>query len=326
MSHPRRKVYKANDGSCNTKKRLPGAKPAHPRNRARPAFVARRRHYVCVRVKRPGNVDLDARLLHNASSRGSGEISTMRAFKRSRIVVPLISVVAAFAFSAQAQEQQQHKPPPQGQAKPVAPAVRQGPPRGGQGPAVQGQAMHGPQGPQGQRVVRGNFPARNFGGRPYRGRLAWEGGRWRHEMHNGRFGWWWDVGGAWYFYPQPMDGPPAYVSDVEVMDDVAGGPDDDVGPGPGYPPPAAAYAPPPPPPGPDPAASAVGGAIVGGVLGGLISGRPVGAAVGAITGGTIGAIAGAQAAARPGYYLAQGGCYYKYPSGQYAQVDPRNCY
>ena len=38
------------------------------------------------------------------------------------------------------------------------------------------------------------------------------------------------------------------------------------------------------------------------------------------------AVTGKQAAARPGYYLAQGGCYYKYPSGQYAQVDPRNCY
>jgi hypothetical protein len=258
----------------------------------------------------------------------------MRALKRSRIAVPLISIMAAFAFSAQAEEQQ-HKPP-QGQARPTTPAVRSAaPPHTGQGqgqgqvmrgPQGQGQAVRGPQGPQGQRVVRGNFPARNFGGHPYRGRLAWEGGRWRHEMHNGRYGWWWDVGGVWYFYPQQMDGPPAYVSDVEVMDDVAGVDDDGpVGPGPGYPPPAAAYAPPP-PPAPDPAASAVGGAIVGGVLGGLISGRPVGAAVGAITGGTIGAIAGAQAAARPGYYLAQGNCYYKYPSGQYVQVDPRTCY
>ncbi len=240
----------------------------------------------------------------------------MRAFKRSRIAVPLISIVAAFTFSAQAQEQE-HKPP-QGQGRPAAPAAHPAAPRTGQ--------VRGPQGPQGARVVHGNFPQRNFGGHPYHGRLAWGGGRWRHEMHNGRMGWWWDVGGVWYFYPQPMDGPPTYVSDVEVMDDVAG-PDDEMqpGPGPGYPPPVAAYAPPPPPP-PDPAASAVGGAIVGGVLGGLISGRPVGAAVGAITGGTIGAIAGAQAAARPGYYLAQGNCYYKYPSGQYVQVDPRSCY
>jgi hypothetical protein len=249
----------------------------------------------------------------------------MRGFKRSRIAVPLISILAAFAFSAQAQEPP-HKPPPQGQGRPAAPAGRPAAAPAGRPAAGQ---VRGPQGPQGPHVVRGNFPQRNFGGHAYHGRLAWGGGRWRHEMHNGRMGWWWDVGGAWYFYPQPMEGPPTYVSDVEVMDDVAGPDDggpDGPGPGPGYPPPVAAYAPPPPPPPPDPAASAVGGAIVGGVLGGLITGRPVGAAVGAITGGTIGAIAGAQAAARPGYYLAQGNCYYKYPSGQYVQVDPRSCY
>jgi hypothetical protein len=254
----------------------------------------------------------------------------MRALKRSRIAVPLISIVAAFAFSAQAQEQTK---PQQGQGKPAAPAARPVAPGARPGAPAPGQApragqVRGPQGPQGARVVHGNFPQRNFGGHPYHGRLAWGGGQWRHEMHNGRMGWWWDVGGVWYFYPQPMEGPPTYVSDVEVMDDVAG-PDDGMmdGPGPGYPPPpVAVYAPPPPPPPPDPAASAVGGAIVGGVLGGLITGRPVGAAVGAVTGGTIGAIAGAQAAARPGYYLAQGSCYYKYPSGQYVQVDPRSCY
>lgn len=245
----------------------------------------------------------------------------MRAVRRLQIAVPVISIVASFALSAQAQEPPQHRPP---QARPAAPAGR---------PAVAPRGQVGQvHGPQGARVVRGNFPARNFGGHAYHGRLAWQGGRWRHEMHNGRMGWWWDVGGAWYFYPQPMDGPPAYVSDVEVMDDgYADGPDGPDGPPPvgaGYPAPPVAYAPPPPPPppAPDPAAGAIGGAIVGGVLGGLISGRPVGAAVGAITGGTIGAIAGAQAAARPGYYLAQGNCYYKYPSGQYVQVDPRSCY
>src|SRR5271167_4079308 len=232
----------------------------------------------------------------------------MSTFRRPRIVLPLISIVAVFALSAQAEEQ--HNQQKGGQGKQVQagrPAPRTG-------------AVRGP-----QEYARRGLPERNFGGRPFHGHLAWEGGQWRHEMHNGRLGWWWDVGGVWYFYPQQMDGPPTYVSDVEVMDDVAG-PDDGMpdGPGPGYPPPVAAYAPPPPPP-PDPAASAVGGAIVGGVLGGLITGRPVGAAVGAITGGTIGAIAGAQAAARPGYYLAQGNCYYRYPSGQYVQVDPRSC-
>ena len=248
----------------------------------------------------------------------------MRAFRRFQIAVPLISIVASFALSAQAEEPR----PREGQGRPAAPTGRPAvAPRAGGAPQVRG-----PQGPQqGQRVVRGNFPTRNFGGHPYHGRLAWEGGRWRHEMHNGRFGYWWDVGGVWYFYPQPTDGPPTYVSDVEVTDDAYAGQDGPDGPdggppvGGGYPPPVA-YAPPPPPPPPDPAAGAVGGAIIGGVLGGLITGRPVGAAVGAIAGGTAGAIAGAQAAARPGYYLAQGNCYYKYPSGQYVQVDPRSCY
>lgn len=163
------------------------------------------------------------------------------------------------------------------------------------------------------------MPARNFGGHPYRGQLAWEGGRWRHEMHNGRMGYWWDVGGVWYFYPQPMDGPPAYISD-----DYA----DDVGYSDG--PPVAAYAPPgaypPPPPPPDPGASAVGGAIVGGVLGGLLTGRASGAAAGAVIGGATGAIAGATAASRPGYWMAEGSCYYRYPNGQYVQADPRWCY
>ena len=35
---------------------------------------------------------------------------------------------------------------------------------------------------------------------------------------------------------------------------------------------------------------------------------------------------GAPAASRPGYYVAQGNCYYRYPSGQYVQADPRACY
>lgn len=164
-------------------------------------------------------------------------------------------------------------------------------------------------------MARGPAPARDWGGHAYRGNLAWDGGRWRHEVHNGRPGWWWDVGGVWYYYPQPMDGPPAYISE-DYIDDVP-----------------VAYAPPgppvayePPPPAPDPGASALGGAIVGGVLGGLISGNASGAAAGAVIGGATGAIAGATAASRPGYYFAQGNCYYRYPSGQYVQADPRACY
>ena len=58
-----------------------------------------------------------------------------------------------------------------------------------------------------------------FGGRVYYGRLAWRDGRWHHAFRNGRDGWWWDVGGIWYFYPEQTEGPPDYVSDVGVAAD-----------------------------------------------------------------------------------------------------------
>jgi len=51
----------------------------------------------------------------------------------------------------------------------------------------------------------------------------------------------------------------------------------------------------------------------------------IGTAAGAIIGGATGAAIGAQAEQRHGYYLWQGVCYYRYPSGQYAAVDPHYC-
>jgi hypothetical protein len=237
-------------------------------------------------------------------------------YRRSRIVFPLVSIIV-LAQSAFAEEPS--KPPSKGAPNRASvQTVRPGPGHPG---STSGRGLND------ARSTRGALPLRNFSGRAYHGRLAWESGRWHHEMRNGRDGWWWDVGGAWYFYPQPLEGPPAYVSEVEDLDDgvgpdgppVAGG----YPPPQGYPPPPGAYAPPPPPA--DPAASAVGGAVVGGLLGGLLTGRPGGAVAGAIAGGTTGAIIGAQAAQRPGYYLSQGGCYYRYPSGQYVLTDPRNC-
>lgn len=188
----------------------------------------------------------------------------MKTSRRARIMLPLVSLVTAFALSAQAEP---NGPPPKGGAKPAVQAARPGP-HPGPGPGAMHQGGVPGRGPQNAHMARGNFHTRNFGGHSYHGRLAWEGGRWHHEIHNGRDGWWWDVGGAWYFYPQPMEGPPTYVSDVEVMDDAADGPPvaDGYPPPPGAYAPDAAYAPPPPPPPPDPAASAVGGAIVGGLL------------------------------------------------------------
>ena len=73
--------------------------------------------------------------------------------------------------------------------------------------------------PQREPVARVPLRSRNFGDHVYHGRLAWEKGRWHHTARKGRFGWWWDVGGVWYFYPEPIEGPPAYISDTEVADD-----------------------------------------------------------------------------------------------------------
>jgi hypothetical protein len=64
----------------------------------------------------------------------------------------------------------------------------------------------------------------SFGGHVYRGRLAWRHGRWHHAMRNGRFGWWWDVGGIWYLYPEQIEGPPDYVSDIEAGDEKSAAP------------------------------------------------------------------------------------------------------
>lgn len=32
----------------------------------------------------------------------------------------------------------------------------------------------------------------------------WRTGSWRHGRHAGRYGWWWVLGGTWYFYPRPV--------------------------------------------------------------------------------------------------------------------------
>jgi hypothetical protein len=78
--------------------------------------------------------------------------------------------------------------------------------------------------PAPQRTTPAAVRSHNFRGHVYHGQLAWKDGRWRHEKRKGRFGWWWDVGGIWYFYPEPIEGPPDYVSDIEVADEAAAAP------------------------------------------------------------------------------------------------------
>lgn len=49
-------------------------------------------------------------------------------------------------------------------------------------------------------------------------RARWQGGYWHHGPHGGRLGWWWVVGGAWYFYPQPIyPYPDPYVPPAVVV-------------------------------------------------------------------------------------------------------------
>ena len=57
-----------------------------------------------------------------------------------------------------------------------------------------------------------------------REREIWVGGHWHHDVRFGRLGYWYEVNGAWYFYDQPFEGPPAYVSEVEFFDPDLGPP------------------------------------------------------------------------------------------------------
>ena len=57
----------------------------------------------------------------------------------------------------------------------------------------------------------------------YHGDIAyWRHGHWFHGGHGGRLGWWWIVGGIWYFYPAPVYPypdvyrPPVVVETVPV--------------------------------------------------------------------------------------------------------------
>jgi hypothetical protein len=53
----------------------------------------------------------------------------------------------------------------------------------------------------------------------------WRGGRWFHGPHNGRAGWWWIVGGFWYFYPAPVyPFPDPFLPPVAVVEPPAGPP------------------------------------------------------------------------------------------------------
>ena len=61
----------------------------------------------------------------------------------------------------------------------------------------------------------GDRDIRHFEGRHLH---VWRGGIWHHGRHEGRLGWWWVVGGLWYFYPEPIyPYPDPYVPPVVVV-------------------------------------------------------------------------------------------------------------
>jgi hypothetical protein len=185
----------------------------------------------------------------------------------ARLTVVIASMLAALSLPAMAQQNEPapKRAPVQGQqAHPGQPQHGAPGPQFRAAPGQPGQ-VHG--GPPGQvRGTAGEHAARAIGERGYsfrgdfrgrrdlatfneRERGIWYGGRWRHEVHGGRLGYWWEVNGVWYYYDRPLAGPPAFVSEVEMFDD-------DLDPGApvvvGAPPvvyaPAPVYVPPPPPP------------------------------------------------------------------------------
>src|SRR4051812_45809257 len=106
----------------------------------------------------------------------------MNCFNRTKILLPLVSLVAAFSLSAHAEEPGGQNREPHGRPPMQGTRANPGHPPGG---------MPG-RGPDAHFARGASLPSHNFAGHPYRGHVAWEGGRWRHEVHGGRDGWWWD--------------------------------------------------------------------------------------------------------------------------------------
>jgi len=50
-----------------------------------------------------------------------------------------------------------------------------------------------------------------------RGWVNWRGGHWFRGPHEGRLGWWWIAGNAWYYYTAPVYPYPAYVPPAPAL-------------------------------------------------------------------------------------------------------------
>lgn len=80
---------------------------------------------------------------------------------------------------------------------------------------------------EGRRDEGRHFEGRHDEGRHWHGEIRefrthdlarWRGGYWHHGAHEGHLGWWWVVGGVWYFYPQPIyPYPDPYIPPVVTI-------------------------------------------------------------------------------------------------------------
>jgi hypothetical protein len=149
---------------------------------------------------------------------------------RALLLPVALSTVLAVAIPALAQpfnEQNHEHPHGAPAAEGAHPGAHPGAPSGVH-PAAP--PPSGPR-PPGPAAFRGG-PDPHFAGGPERfhpSPEAWHHGEWRHEWHDGRFGWWWSVGPTWYFFDEPVYPYPAYAAPVVVA-----------------PPPVVVQAPPPP--------------------------------------------------------------------------------
>lgn len=57
---------------------------------------------------------------------------------------------------------------------------------------------------QAGKAVAEPFAPWNHPGPHWHGPVGWHDGYWHHGAHDGRLGWWWVVGGVWYFYDAPV--------------------------------------------------------------------------------------------------------------------------
>jgi hypothetical protein len=62
-----------------------------------------------------------------------------------------------------------------------------------------------------------DYHGRDFNHFSPRDRDRWAGGRWVHDWHDGRYGWWWFTDGGWYFYPEPVYPYPTYVPPAVIV-------------------------------------------------------------------------------------------------------------